>query len=327
MRISPVTARLRLERVPLPGPDREQLSKLLDAFGEERQLPVAQAYEILFPGRTPAAATKALERLIKRTRDAAHAEGIDLQLEVWGAKKLGPRRRTLGFTAESPEPPTIPPLHVGDHGTTILGTPPPPRCTLDDALHQIRRGERPVIMLPSGRTAHPGDDEIELRGSGCTERAAGFPAADVAELQFVFDAWLAARRPWPSNLVEDHSSTELADALDDLPVTPDADLTWPVALESAAFAFGLHSAAVEEACRDFEHEIQRHRNVGTAARLLPRTWLNIRAAGERLAAALRELGDLTPERCDCTDAQGRPCVAPLRTDGTCIRAHLHEELK
>ena len=208
---------------------------------------------------------------------------------------------------------------------TILETAPPPRCALDNALHRIRRGEQPEIPLPSGRTAHLGGNDIQLREPGGTEPAAGLSAGDVSDLQFIFAAWLAARRPWPIDMAEDYTSAELASALDDLPSTPDPDLKWALALEAASFAFGLHSAAVEEACRDFGYDIERHRHVHSVVHLAPRTWRNIRAAASRLATALRELGDVEPARCGRTDFSERPCVAPLRPDGTCIRVHQHTD--
>jgi hypothetical protein len=103
-RISPSTAQARLRRVRLSQPDHEVLGALLEELGEQAELPVERAQQVLFTGRTPAAATKALERLVKLVNTTAAEDGVDLQLEVRGAKKLGARRRLLGFSAERVEP-------------------------------------------------------------------------------------------------------------------------------------------------------------------------------------------------------------------------------
>ncbi|MGH3997352.1 MAG: hypothetical protein ACRDTJ_07805, partial [Pseudonocardiaceae bacterium] len=103
-RISPSTARARLRRVRLSQPDHEALGALLEELGEQVELPVQRAQRVLFAGRTPAAATKAVERLVKLVNTAAAEDGVDLRLEVRGAKKLGARRRLLGFSAERVEP-------------------------------------------------------------------------------------------------------------------------------------------------------------------------------------------------------------------------------
>ncbi|MGH3721840.1 MAG: pentapeptide repeat-containing protein, partial [Pseudonocardiaceae bacterium] len=103
-RISPSTTRARLRRVRLSQPDRAVLDALLAELGEERELPVERAQQVLFAGRTPAAATKAVERLVKLVNTAAAEDGVDLHLEVRGAKKSGARRRLLGFSAERVEP-------------------------------------------------------------------------------------------------------------------------------------------------------------------------------------------------------------------------------
>jgi hypothetical protein len=93
-----------LRRVRLSQPDHEVLGALLEELGEQVELPVERAQQVLFAGRTPAAATKAVERLVKLVNTAAAEEGVDLQLEVRGAKKLGARGRLLGFSAERVEP-------------------------------------------------------------------------------------------------------------------------------------------------------------------------------------------------------------------------------
>ncbi|HKR49104.1 MAG TPA: hypothetical protein VJT72_05890, partial [Pseudonocardiaceae bacterium] len=103
-RISPSTARARLRWVRLSQPDHEVLGALLEELGERVELPVERAQQVLFAGRTPAAATKAVERLVKLVNTAAAEDGVDLQLEVRGAKKLGARGRLLGFSADCVEP-------------------------------------------------------------------------------------------------------------------------------------------------------------------------------------------------------------------------------
>jgi hypothetical protein len=103
-RISPSTARARLRRVRLSQPDHEVLGALLAELGEQVEVPVERAQQVLFAGRTPAAATKAVERLVKLVNTAAAEDGVDVHLEVRGAKKLGARGRLLGFSAERVEP-------------------------------------------------------------------------------------------------------------------------------------------------------------------------------------------------------------------------------
>jgi hypothetical protein len=99
-RIPPTTARARLLRVSLNAVDREAMGVLLDAMGTADELSVEQVQQLLFARRTPAAATKALERLVKQVNTAAAEANVDLQVQVHGAKKSGARGRTLGFWAE-----------------------------------------------------------------------------------------------------------------------------------------------------------------------------------------------------------------------------------
>jgi WD40 repeat protein len=107
-KISPTTARTRLDRVPLTVADRALLDTLLHELSDQIELSVEQAHELLFPGRTLAAATKAVERLVKKVNAAAEDEGVDLRLEVSGGKKLGARGRVLGFTAQRVDQPRDP---------------------------------------------------------------------------------------------------------------------------------------------------------------------------------------------------------------------------
>ena len=88
----------------LSQPDHEVLAALLEELGEQVELPVERAQQVLFAGRTPAAATKAVERLVKLVNSAAAEDGVDLRLEVRGGKRLGARGRRLGFSAERVEP-------------------------------------------------------------------------------------------------------------------------------------------------------------------------------------------------------------------------------
>nr|WP_169730382.1 pentapeptide repeat-containing protein [Amycolatopsis alba] len=76
------------------------MSVLLDAMGTADELTVEQVQHLLFAERTPAAGTKALERLVKQVNTDAVDKGADLQIQVHGAKKLGARGRTLSFWAE-----------------------------------------------------------------------------------------------------------------------------------------------------------------------------------------------------------------------------------
>ncbi|MGH3913705.1 MAG: hypothetical protein ACRDTC_09875, partial [Pseudonocardiaceae bacterium] len=70
-RISPSTARARLRQVRLTQPEHEALDALLAELGEQVELPVERAQQVLFAGRTPAAATKAVARLVKLVNTAA----------------------------------------------------------------------------------------------------------------------------------------------------------------------------------------------------------------------------------------------------------------
>ncbi|MEU7791240.1 pentapeptide repeat-containing protein, partial [Amycolatopsis sp. NPDC049159] len=103
-RIPPTTARNRLIGVPLSEADRDTLGVLLDALGQNHELSVKETQDLLFAGRSPAAATKALERLVKLVNATAEIEEVDLRLEVRGAKRLGAAGRMLGFSAERVEP-------------------------------------------------------------------------------------------------------------------------------------------------------------------------------------------------------------------------------
>ncbi len=102
---------------------------LLEELGEQVEVPVERAQQLLFAGRTPAAATKALERLVKLVNTAAAEDVVDLQLEVRGAKKSGARRRLLGFSADRVEPAGDPLREheavrdalIGDRQATLLG--------------------------------------------------------------------------------------------------------------------------------------------------------------------------------------------------------------
>ena len=142
-RISPSTARARLRRVRLSQPDHEVLGALLEELGEQVELPVERAQQVLFAGRTPVAATKAVERLVKLVNTAAAEDGVDLQLEVRGAKKLGARRRLLGFSAERVEPAGDPLREheavrdalIEDRQATLLG---PRKIVLCHALQDAR---------------------------------------------------------------------------------------------------------------------------------------------------------------------------------------------
>nr|WP_194283018.1 pentapeptide repeat-containing protein [Saccharothrix syringae] len=80
--------------------DREAMGVLLDAMGTADELSVEQVQRLLFAQRTPAAATKALERLVKLVNTAAVDESVDLEVQVHGAKRSGARGRTLSFWAE-----------------------------------------------------------------------------------------------------------------------------------------------------------------------------------------------------------------------------------
>ncbi|WP_158263095.1 pentapeptide repeat-containing protein, partial [Amycolatopsis sp. CA-128772] len=80
--------------------DREAMGLLLDAMGTADELSVEQVQHLLFAQRTRAAATKALERLVKAVNAAAAEASVDLQVQVHGAKKSGVRGRTLSFWAE-----------------------------------------------------------------------------------------------------------------------------------------------------------------------------------------------------------------------------------
>jgi hypothetical protein len=136
-RISPVTARARLRRVRLSQPDHEVLGVLLDELGERVEVPVERAQQVLFAGRTPTAATKAVERLVKLVNTAAAEDGVDLRLEVRGARKLGARGRLVGFSADRVEPAGDPlreheavrDAFITDQQATLLG-PGPRRIVL-----------------------------------------------------------------------------------------------------------------------------------------------------------------------------------------------------
>ncbi|MET9232618.1 pentapeptide repeat-containing protein [Lentzea sp. NPDC003310] len=80
--------------------DREAVDLLLDAMQTADELSVEQVQRLLFTQQSPAAATKALERLIKRVNAAATDDHVDLEIQVHGAKKSGARGRTLSFWAE-----------------------------------------------------------------------------------------------------------------------------------------------------------------------------------------------------------------------------------
>ncbi|MDX8035737.1 pentapeptide repeat-containing protein [Lentzea sp. BCCO 10_0856] len=119
-KLSPNSARTRLDRVPLTVPDRALLATLLRALDDQAELSVERAHEVLFPGRTPVAATKALERLVKKVNGAAEVETVDLRLEVSGAKKLGARGRVLGFVAQRVDQPRDPLRSFNEIGDALI---------------------------------------------------------------------------------------------------------------------------------------------------------------------------------------------------------------
>ncbi|WP_345020826.1 NACHT domain-containing protein, partial [Saccharothrix violaceirubra] len=119
-RIPPGAARARLDRMQMGDADRAAVETLLGVLGDDHETPVERALEALFGERTPGAATKALERLVKVVNAVAEAEEVDLTLEVRGGRKLGARGRTVGFSAHHLEPARDPLRERGAVGDALI---------------------------------------------------------------------------------------------------------------------------------------------------------------------------------------------------------------
>ncbi|ONF68044.1 hypothetical protein AVR91_0221685, partial [Amycolatopsis keratiniphila subsp. keratiniphila] len=169
--------------------DHTAMSVLLNVMGTADELTAERVQHLLFAQQTSADATKALERLVKLVNAAAADEGVDLQVQVHGANKLGVPGRTLSFWAERDDVAGAPlreheavrDVLIEDRKATVLGprrivlcnatADDVPAARLWDLLFEALGGEQHGIAVwRSDRDVLTGDDRerqfrMEVAGS------------------------------------------------------------------------------------------------------------------------------------------------------------------
>lgn len=124
-------------------------------------------------------------------------------------------------------------------------------------------------------------------------------------------------------MLMDRTATELADALDGMRDYPHNTGGMSM-LDGATTAFGALSPELGEAQRAFAvARSTHHRSWREGVGYSDADWATAIAAADRLATALRALGDVRIERCKRQAGWGT-CNLPLGPDGECHSSLGHE---